>query len=75
MTGYSRRWACRVCKVSQASIDYPAVEVCEDCLRPVARTLCFGTLGVTLASAGVDEQYWMRRAERIVGPMLKRWVA
>ena len=73
MTGYSRRWDCRICKESQESIDYPVVEVCEACLRPVARTLCHDVLGVTLASEGVDERYWMGKADRLVGPMFKRW--
>lgn len=73
MTGYSRRWDCRICKESQESIDYPNVEVCEACLRPVAVALCRHGLGVALTSEGVDEGHWMRKANDLVGPMFKRW--
>jgi hypothetical protein len=71
----SRHWPCRVCKEPQETIDTPRLQVCDRCLWPVANLLCRDALGVNPDHTGVDREHWMRAADRVVGPMLERWVA
>lgn len=73
MTGYTRKWTCVVCDTKQESIDYPKMCVCDSCLRPVAQLICKDEIGVPLDTAGVDQEFWMRKADRIVLPMMRRW--
>lgn len=73
MSAESRRWDCNVCKEPQESIDRPKLQICEDCLRPVAERLCHKALSVPLNTPGVDQEYWMHGADALVGPMFKRW--
>lgn len=70
---YSRRWTCWICDESQESIDLPKMQVCGDCMTPVARKLCKDALGVSLGTSGIDVGYWMRQADAVVEPMLRRW--
>lgn len=56
-------------------MDRPKIEVCDDCLRPVAAELCREGLGVTLSAPGVDERFWMVRAAAVTLPMLRRFKA
>jgi hypothetical protein len=37
MTGYMRRWDCDRCGVSQESMDWPKVAVCDTCERKEQR--------------------------------------
>lgn len=73
MSAESKRWTCLICNTRQESVDRPRMEVCEDCLRPVAAKLCDEGLGVKLDSLGIDAEFWMRRADAVVGPMMRRW--
>lgn len=63
MTGYTRLWDCLVCAEPQESIDWPKVEVCEACLRPLASLLCWEALRVKIGSEGVDTDHWVRKAQ------------
>ena len=56
----------------QESIDTPKRQVCETCLMPVARVLCKRDLGVDLDAEGVDREFWMRRADAVIYPMMRR---
>lgn len=72
MTHYSRTWNCWVCAERQETTDTPRMQVCEECLAPVAHALCKRALGVDLDTGGVDREYWMRKASAIVSPMMRR---
>lgn len=72
MTHYSRTWNCWVCLEHQESVDLPKLQVCDVCLTPVARVLCKRELGVDLEAEGVDRHHWMRRADAVIHPMMRR---
>jgi hypothetical protein len=72
VTHYSRAWDCWVCSERQESVDLPKLQVCDVCLTPVARVLCKRELGVDLDAEGVDRGHWMRRADAVVHPMMRR---
>ncbi len=72
MTGYTRKWDCRICGDPQESIDYPRVEVCERCIRPLANRLCRETLKTDLGP-GIDEHYFVEKADEYAAILLKRW--
>ena len=70
---YTHHWECWACANKQESIDLPKMQVCEDCVRPVAAMLCHDALSVPLATEGVSEDYWMRKANRLMSAMFRRW--
>jgi hypothetical protein len=72
MAGYTKTWDCWVCQEHQDTIDMPKMQVCDDCLRPVASALCKRELGADLDAEGVDVRHWMRRADATVHPMMRR---
>ncbi len=73
MAGYDRTWMCRICHADQRSVDTPKNQLCDDCVKPIAKLLCKKSLGVSLDTEGVDLSYWMRLAEDTVAPMMRRW--
>jgi predicted amidophosphoribosyltransferase len=73
VAGYSSVWDCRICKDRQETMDTPKMQVCEDCLRPVADYLCRAELGKPPNTPGVDEQYWLIRANAVIFPLMRRW--
>lgn len=73
MTGYTSKWTCRICASEQDTIQKPNLRTCDECLGAVATRLCHDALGVPFDAPGVDAEYWLRAADRLVGPMLKRW--
>ena len=72
MAGYTSRWTCRICGTAAESIDGPGVEVCDECVRPLAEKLCRDALGHGLGTLGVDSRYWYARAYVYVGLLFKR---
>jgi hypothetical protein len=73
MTGYTRHWDCRICLDPQETMDYPNTPVCERCLRPVAERMCANVRGQTLMGEGIDVDYWMAKASRLVLVLMQRW--
>lgn len=69
---YTHHWVCGICSQAKESVDLPKIQVCEDCIEPIAKKLCRDALGVELNTPGVDRQHWMRMADAIVAPMMRR---
>jgi hypothetical protein len=73
MTGYTSFITCRICNDRSEYMSAPKHGVCDECIRPVAASLCFSKLKVKITAEGVDADYWMRQAEDQVSLLMKRW--
>lgn len=73
MAGYTQHWDCRICKEPQDTDGTPKHHVCIDCLENLAETLCCNKLNHSIHHPGIDKNYWVLEADKLVNVLFKRW--